>query len=110
VRVSDGVVLGSTPLRKEMPYGEGKTEIELRLDGYQPVPMELRNDEDQTPKSASMQRLAPIKGKGKKDKLGAALKQEKIGAGTKPKEAVPTKPKQKKKNGETSNDDIAPLK
>jgi hypothetical protein len=63
VRVTDGKVLGRTPFKKEMPLGEGTTDVELRLDGYHPTTLHLSNAIDEAPKRAHLQPIAPQKEK-----------------------------------------------
>jgi len=66
VRVADGKTLGKTPLRKEMPLGEGTTAVELRLEGYQPATIALSNAGDDAPKRMHLQPIAQAKDKSAK--------------------------------------------
>lgn len=81
VRLSDGEVLGTTPWRTEAVAGSGEEVVQLRLDGYAPITLQLnRGNSEQyqkelkplavttagSKKSSSKKSSSSKKGKGKK--------------------------------------------
>ena len=49
-------------VRKFIFETEGTTAVELRLEGYQPVTLQLSNSADDSPKKIHLQPLTPSKG------------------------------------------------
>ena len=73
VRSTDQTVLGTTPWRHEMIQGTGQVQVELKLEGYQPVQLKLSRASDEQRTSA----LQPIPVTKPAVKKGASSKKVK---------------------------------